>query len=79
MMWDDREMWGWGYGWFMGVILLVWTLLTLGLIVWAIAALSRTSKSPKPLEAPRTVLDRRLAAGEISTDEYTSVRQLIDK
>jgi uncharacterized membrane protein len=79
MMWNDMGMWGWGVGWVMGGTMLVLTLLTIGLVAWAVVALSRTPTSPRVLEAPRTVLDRRLASGEISKDEYVSARQLIDE
>ena len=79
MMWNDMNMWGWGIGWVLGGTMLLLTLLTIGLVVWAIVALSRTSTNTKAIEVPRTVLDRRLASGEISKDEYLSVRQMIDK
>jgi putative membrane protein len=77
MMWNDMGTWGWGFGWVMGGTMLVLTLVTIGLVVWAIVALSRTPTNPRVSEAPRTVLDRRLASGEISKDEYISTRQLI--
>ncbi len=78
MMWNDTGMWGWGVGWVMGGTMLVLTLLTIGLVIWALVALTRTPATPRTLEAPRTVLDRRLATGEISEDEYVSARRLID-
>lgn len=79
MMWNDMNMWGWGIGWVLGGTMLLLTLLTIGLVVWAIVAQSRTSTTTKAIEAPRTVLDRRLASGEISKDEYLSVRQLMEE
>lgn len=78
-MWNGMGTWGWGIGWVVGGTMLVLTLITLGLVVWAIIALARTPSSPLSLEAPRTVLDRRLASGEISRDEYVSLRELIDQ
>jgi uncharacterized membrane protein len=79
MMWNDTGMWGWGIGWVVGGTMLLLTLLTIGLVVWAIVAQTRTPTSPRAFEAPRTVLDRRLASGAISKDEYIYLRRLIDE
>lgn len=79
MMWNDLGMWGWGIGWVVGGGMLVLTLLAMGLVAWAVGALSGKPTSPWPPDEVRTVLDRRLASGEISQDEYVSLRRLIEE
>jgi putative membrane protein len=70
---------GWGAGW-MVVMLLGWVAL-LGFGVWAVVALTRgrgpATPEPRAVE-PRAILDRRLAAGEITAEEYAQVRRLLD-
>ena len=70
---------GWGAGW-MVVMLLGWVAL-LGFGVWAVVALTR-GRGPAPVERSvveaRAILDRRLAAGEITAEEYVHVRRLLD-
>jgi putative membrane protein len=59
-------------------ILLFWGLI-IGLVVWLVVALTRsgqsgTSRSEQPESALET-LRRRLAAGEITSDEFDALRQ----
>ena len=70
---------GWGAGW-MVVMLFGWVAL-LAFGVWAVVALTR-GRGPATVERravePRAILDRRLAAGEITAEEYAQVRRLLD-
>ena len=54
------------------VMMLGWVVL-LGFGIWAVVALtrgqSRPPADPRP-EAPQEILNRRLAAGEITSEEY---------
>ena len=70
---------GWGAGW-MVVMMLGWVAL-LGFGVWAVVALTRGRGPATPASGavePRAILDRRLAAGEITPEEYARVRGLLD-
>lgn len=71
---------GWDGGW-MVVMMLGWVAL-LGFGVWAVVALTRTRQTPPADRSGREsavdLLDRRLAAGEITPDEYLAVRSVLD-
>lgn len=64
-------------------MLLFWIPL-IGLCIWLVARLTRSSRptATAPVDAPadsaRGILDRRLAAGEISVEEYTERRRALD-
>ena len=80
MMWDWNDgAWGWGsWAAMVGSMLLV-TLIVVGVVVWAVTWASRSSTTThRSFETPRAVLDRRLAAGEITEDEYAKARRLIE-
>jgi uncharacterized membrane protein len=63
------------------VLMSIGTLVFAGLIIWAIYAISRSSAQPSRSrnspEDGRTILDQRLARGEIDDQEYTKLRALI--
>lgn len=72
---------GWG-GWsWMMLMPLVWIAL-IGLIVWAVLALTQSGRRPgiapdygRPRqETPQEILDRRFASGEIDADAYVEAR-----
>jgi putative membrane protein len=71
---------GWSYGW-MFAMMLGWTVL-IAAAVWAVVALTRTRQSPTAPPSGREsavdLLDRRLAAGEITPDEYLAVRSVLE-
>lgn len=52
--------------------ILVW-----GLIIWAVISLIRARGAQSAPETAREILDRRLAMGEISTDEYERRRDAL--
>jgi putative membrane protein len=69
-----------GWGW--------WLLMSLGmvafwgLLIYGVALLARRGSGPsapeaRPPEPPLNVLQRRLAAGEISVDEYERLRDAL--
>jgi putative membrane protein len=68
-------------GWILSVLLtlLVVALIVVG-IVWlvrSVAAGTPAQVADQPRESPRELLDRRLAAGEISEEEYRSLRAAV--
>lgn len=77
---------GYGYDGFGGLgmflaMLLFWVPL-IGLGVWLV---SRVTRSDRPPAAPtvvsdsaRGILDRRFAAGEITAEEYTEMRRVLE-
>ena len=76
MMWWQND--GWGTGWMIWMMLGWGGLLALG--TWAVVALTRgqsTNSAPPGPDTPREILDRRLAAGEITEEEYRRARELM--
>lgn len=72
-----------GIGMFLAM-LLFWLPL-IGLAAWLVARLTRganRSAAPAVLDAPadsaRGILDRRLASGELTVEQYTEMRQALE-
>jgi putative membrane protein len=71
MMW-----WGSDYGWVW--MLLSWVVI-IGLVVWAVTALSgRDARGNGPPSA-RHILDERFARGEIDEEEYRRRRDQLER
>lgn len=53
-----------------------------GFVALAIWAIARFTRSDRPraheLEAPRAVLDRRFASGDIDAESYAQARRMLD-
>ena len=80
-MWQMHNL-GWGW-WVIGSIGMVafWALVLYGLLL-LVRGDSRSredERRPEAREAPLAVLNRRLAAGEISLDEYEQLRDAITR
>lgn len=71
--------WGSGYGWGMTVVGILMMLVFWGGILALIVLLVRGIAGPRigPHDAALDTLRKRLAAGEISPEEYERVRELI--
>ena len=80
-MWDGwGHMWnGWGMGWAGGWMMLVWVLV-LGLIVWGVIALTRSTRrdTRDTQPTPAEVLQMRFARVEITEEEYRQARAALD-
>ena len=81
-MWHDMNDVGWGWWLVMSVgMVAFWGLLIYG-VVWLVrGATSQGLQAPQahaPSESPQHVLKRRLAAGEISVEEYERLRAVLD-
>lgn len=66
--------WGMGYGW---IFMLVFWALLIAAVVWAVSRLAPRSDRDEgfgPRETPLEVLQRRLANGEVSPEEYLRIR-----
>lgn len=74
--------WGWGYGWpwpgaiWLAVVILFWVGL-IALLVWAVRSSARPYRPSQPGDPARETLRRRLAAGEISEEEYERIKRLL--
>ena len=74
-----------GYGWGMGsgwIYMLVFWVLLVAVIVWAVTRLTPRSEegndAARHRETPLEVLQRRLANGEIEPEEYLKIRNQLE-
>ncbi len=68
------------WGWWQGALGLVVMLAFWGLVAWGIYAVARGARGPqRPVGRPDalSILDERLARGEIDQDQYRQARELI--
>ncbi len=75
-------MFGYGGGWPSWEVALMWVAMIAfwGLLIWAVYALITSARKPDTgpsSQDPRQILDQRLARGEIDTEEYQRLRDLI--
>jgi uncharacterized membrane protein len=70
MMWSNWN----GMGFFGWTMMIVFWVVFVGLIVWAI----RTSAPRTGTMSAADILERRFAAGEIDGDEFTERKRLLD-
>ena len=55
------------------------TLIIVGLIIWTVSPNSRSQSSPDPTgESAREILDRRLANGELTAQDYKELRETLN-
>ena len=76
MNWYGND--GWGMTWLGWTMMVVFWGGLIGLGIWVVARITRSPQQPPQTETPRQILDRRLAAGEIDTEQYASARHLIE-
>jgi putative membrane protein len=80
-MWHMHDV-GWGWWLLMSVGMVAFWVLVIYGIAWlargASSAGGASAAPPGPTESPQQVLKRRLASGEISVDEYESLRAVIE-
>lgn len=77
-MWQTHDM---GSGWWLVMVML---LVALGVFIALVLIDRRSDGRPDsgstraaPVESPREILDRRLAAGEITIEEYESRKRAL--
>lgn len=74
MDWYDGN---WGQAtWMMLMMFVFWGGL-IALSFWLVSRLTRSEDRPAAPESPRQILDRRLASGEIDTEEYAEARRAL--
>jgi putative membrane protein len=77
MYWNGHMTTG---GW---IMMILWTVIIFALVAAAIYWLANSyragASAPKPSEgSPREILDRRLAQGELTVEQYKELRETID-
>ena len=68
-------------GWWVGMLLMgVFWIAVIGLMVWGVLRVSRAPDQPPAgdVDSARRVLDRRYAAGEITTEQYAEMRRVLE-
>lgn len=76
----ESHMGDWGTGWW--IVMILTMVLFWGLVIAAAVWLARSFTSGQRENHPRDpseILDRRLASGEISIEEYRERRELLSK
>ncbi|HYN66223.1 MAG TPA: SHOCT domain-containing protein [Ornithinibacter sp.] len=72
---------GWGGGWLAMALMMVFWIALIGVAIWAAVRLVGSGSKVVGTMAtptPRTVLDHRLASGEIDAEQYAQLRRLLD-
>jgi putative membrane protein len=71
---------GWGWWVVMSIGIVAFWALVIWAIVWLVRGAGRTveQRAPSPLEDPKAVLQRRLATGEISIEDYRRLVEALD-
>jgi uncharacterized membrane protein len=70
----------WGAAGFTGLIIMiaVWVSV-IALVVWVIVRLTGPDRTLSPIiDSARAILDRRLASGDITTEEYVATRKVLE-
>ena len=70
----------WGASGLVGLLVMVavWVSV-IALVVWVIVRLTRPDRSLSPtMDSARAILDRRLAAGDMTTEEYIATRKVLE-
>lgn len=75
---DDHHMSGWdgGWMWLWGSLMMLTWALVIGAVLWFLLG-RRPTEPPRPRSLD--ILDERFARGEISVDEYRTLRQELDR
>ena len=77
-VYDDHMDGGWAWG--MGVLMVIAVVAIVALVIWFVRSTSASHAQPGPaFETPRQILDRRLAMGEITPEEYTQRAEILEK
>jgi putative membrane protein len=81
-MWHMNDV-GWGWWLLMSVgMVAFWALRIYGVVWLARGTASQGPQAPQPpapSESPQQVLERRLAAGEVSVEDYERLRAVLDQ
>jgi len=83
-MYQDHMDNGWGWG--MGALMLIAVVAVVVLVVWVVHSTGSHHASPAPAgltgaasETPAQILDRRLAQGDITPEDYQARAAILNK
>lgn len=75
MYWANHMSTG---GWISSILAtLIIVAIIIGLIVWIVSPASRSGSPTTTGESVREILDRRLASGEITVEQYSQLREVL--
>jgi putative membrane protein len=78
-MWHMYDV-GWGWWLLMTVgMVAFWSLVIYGIVRLARSARASAERPSTPADSPQLVLERRLAAGETTVEEYEALRAVLDE
>ena len=76
MYWGDHMSTG---SWIFSILAtLIILAIIIGLIVWIVSPASRSGSATTTGESAREILDRRLASGELTVEQYSQLREALD-
>ncbi len=73
-------MYGYGFPWMGGIIMMLFWVLILVAVVWGVVHLARNAGQSQAIprnEAPLDVLKRRYAAGEITKEQFEEMKRTL--
>ena len=71
-------MYGYGFSWIGGIVMMIIWVLTLAAIVWGVVYFARNAgQTPPRSETPLDVLKRRFATGEINKEQFEEMRRTL--
>jgi putative membrane protein len=70
-------MYGWHGGWGILAMVIFWGVV-LGVVVWAIAAATRSAGGRPPERTAKDILKERFARGEITREEFEERRRVLE-
>ncbi len=83
MMWDNYgyDMMDGGWFWLMFIFWAIVVIIVIALVIWFIVKFvkSNSVKSQFDNDKSLTILNERLSKGEITTEEYTQLKNVISK
>ena len=76
-MWDFQQSFQWWMPFF-GMGMMLFMIVIVGLVVWGVARLATDNRDhPDTIDTPAEILEKRLARGEISSEQFQELQELL--